>query len=77
MMLRSPQISGAHKTQLLSDFLHAAVVLTVVLCATTLTAFDGAHLPPDVLGTVYGGAIGYAAGRAGNITRTRMDDAQG
>ena len=73
MMLRSPQISGSHKTQLLSDLIHAAVVLVVVIAASTLAAFDGKNLPPDVLGTVFGGAIGYAAGRAGNVTRSRDD----
>lgn len=70
-MTNSSQLSGTHKTQLLSDALHAAVVLAVVTCVTVL-AFAKVGLPPDVIGTVYGGAIGYAAGRAGNVTRSPL-----
>ena len=69
--MNSSQLSGTHKTQLLSDALHAAVVLAVVTCVTVL-AFAKVGLPPDVIGTVYGGAIGYAAGRAGNVTRSPL-----
>jgi hypothetical protein len=56
------------RTQLISDIIHAAVVITVVLCTTMLALFAGqSHIPQDVIGAVYGGAIGYAAGRAGNV----------
>lgn len=64
-------ISGTHKTQLISDAIHAFVVLCVVTAVSILAALK-IGLPPDVIGTVYGGAIGYAAGRAGNITRSPL-----
>lgn len=70
--MSGPQISGSHKTQLLSDAIHAFVVLVVVLSATFLAGLH-AGIPQDVLGTVYGGAIGYAAGRAGNVARIGRD----
>lgn len=63
-------VSATNKTQLLSDLLHATVVTIVVLSASILAALN-VGLPQDVLGTVYGGAIGYAAGRAGNVARDR------
>lgn len=63
------QLSGAHKTQLASDMIHAIVVLVVVFCVTVLASLK-VGLPPDVIGTVYGGAIGYAAGRAGNVAKS-------
>ena len=71
MTLNTPAISGSHKTQLISDSIHAFVVLSVVAAVTILAALQ-IGLPPDVIGTVYGGAIGYAAGRAGNIARSPL-----
>jgi hypothetical protein len=68
--MRDSYITGDHKTQLISDGLHGVVVLFVVVC-TTVLAILGSTLPQDVIGTVYGGAIGYAAGRAGNIASRR------
>lgn len=70
-MLTSDGITGSHKTQLLSDLLHSCVVLIVVVCVTILASLQ-VGLPPDVIGTVYGGAIGYAAGRAGNVSRASI-----
>lgn len=63
-------ITGDSKTQLVSDALHAFVVLIVVVCVTYLASAN-VGLPQDVIGTVYGGAIGYAAGRAGSIGARR------
>lgn len=60
------ELTAIQRTQLLSDGLHALVVVVVVLCTTALAVFS-TSLPNDVIGTVYGGAIGYAAGRAGNV----------
>jgi hypothetical protein len=68
-----PDMTGNHKAQLLSDLIHATVVTIVVITASTLASLK-VGLPQDVLGTVYGGAIGYAAGRAGNIARGRESD---
>lgn len=70
MSSSEPWISGDHKTQLLSDLLHALVVVIVVV-ATTLLALLHAGIPEDITGTVFGGAIGYAAGRAGQVSRSR------
>lgn len=74
MTIETTAISGDHKTQLISDGLHAFVVVFVVIC-TTLLACLNIGLPQDVIGTVFGGAIGYAAGRAGSIARSRVNRA--
>ena len=69
-----PRVAGVYKAQLFSDLIHASVVTLVVLATTILTLYS-THVPPDVVGTVFGGAIGYAAGRAGNVSRAgRFDD---
>ncbi len=59
-------LTPTQQTQLLSDSIHACVVILVVFCTTFLTA-TGTSVPNDVIGAVFGGAIGYAAGRAGNV----------
>lgn len=59
-------LTSTQRTQLYSDGIHATVVIIVVLATTILTA-SGASFPNDVIGAVFGGAIGYAAGRAGNV----------
>lgn len=56
----------AQRTQLLSDCIHAGVVVFVVVCTTVLAALGTGTIPQDVIGAVFGGAIGYAAGRAGS-----------
>ena len=70
MSKSEPWISGDHKAQLISDGIHGFVVVFVVLATSVLAALRSA-IPIDVVGTVFGGAIGYAAGRAGNIARSR------
>lgn len=62
-------VSGLHKTQLLSDSLHALVASLVVICTTVLAAMN--RIPADVTGAVYTGVIGYVAGRAGNVVSGR------
>jgi phosphate/sulfate permease len=64
------RVNGDQKTQLLSDLIHASVVTLVVAAVTTLSAMH-VGIPQDVTGTVFGGAIGYAAGRAGLVAPRR------
>lgn len=66
---RVASLTATQKAQLLSDCIHAAVVMAVVVCTTILTAWAPHSIPNDVVGAVFGGAIGYAAGRAGSGTR--------
>lgn len=67
------RLNSTQRTQILSDAIHAGVVVTVVLAASMLAVLN-ASIPPDVIGAVFGGAIGYAAGRAGNVRPAPEDD---
>jgi hypothetical protein len=60
----TPTISGQHRAMLAIEFLHAAVVLTVVIAVTIVYVIHAAGFPQDLLGFVYSAAIGYAGGRA-------------
>lgn len=53
------------------NFVHAAVVIVVVLCATGLAA--GSQLDHGTVGNIFAAAIGYAAGRSGTTTRQQRD----
>lgn len=75
MLSRMPE---AGLPQLYSDCVHAFVVCFVVVC-TTVLAFRHA-IGADITSAVLGGAIGYAAGRAGPVSRntpTRSSDRGG
>jgi hypothetical protein len=67
-MQDSTQVSGEHKAEIRQDALHAAVVVIVVVC-TTVLYFSNRGVPADVLSGVYLGAIAYAAGRSGSLSR--------
>lgn len=62
-----PPLAAIQKAQLASDSLHAFVVLMVVMATTVLVVIRPDVVPGDLVGTVYGSAIGYAAGRAGSV----------
>lgn len=71
----SGRMPEAALPQLYSDCVHAFVVCFVVVC-TTVLAFNG-DVGADIISAVLGGAIGYAAGRAGPVSRntpTRAGD---
>lgn len=53
-----------HRAMLLIETLHAVVVVTVVIAATSVYIAQPSGFPQDLLGFVYGGAITYAGGRA-------------
>ena len=63
-------LSGDHRAQLYSDAIHGGVIIIVVISATILASVTRV-VSSDTLSAVYLGAIGYAAGRAGQVQRTR------
>lgn len=73
--MRSPidGLNSTQKTSLLSDAIHAGVVLFVVLCATLMTLLHSG-LPSDVIGAVLATSLGYAAGKSGNVRPAPEDD---
>lgn len=72
MLKRMP---SAGLPQFYSDCVHAFVVCFVVSCTTFLASRGVVNA--DITSAVLGGAIGYAAGRAGPVSRnapTRISD---
>lgn len=72
MLKRMP---AAGLPQFYSDCVHAFVVIFVVTCTTILAIRHS--IGADITSAVLGGAIGYAAGRAGPVSRnapTRLGD---
>lgn len=71
--------NGWEKRQLLSQehFVHAIVVVVVVVCVTFLGSRD--QIDHNTVGFVYATAIGYAAGRSGTRSSqsTRKEDPDG
>lgn len=56
--------------QFWSDWTHAVVIIIVVVAATVAGGLHFIH--ENTIGNVYTAAIGYAAGRAGNVAQRTL-----
>lgn len=63
---------GAARYVLITEILHATVVVIVVVTATVVYLINPTGVPSDLLGFVYGGAISYAGVRAGQARQAMV-----